>query len=275
MKKPLKKCPIEEVRAKYYQALAVFDDYCRTHQINYSLAFGSLIGAVREKRIIPWDTDIDVWMDREDYERFSLAKDYDPAYEIVTYHHPKHLSCFEIRVKIKGLYFCPTGFSRFRPKEMYVAIDVFEIDSFSCPVESIAKICKKTTRLERILSLKHPNYATTNRWTFLLHEIVRFLLLPISNKHLQKKHKRIVDSIYDQNGKNEFFPSTCPPKHGFGIMEKGSYCSNTVRATFGPIQAQITTKHDPILRQLYGDYMIPIDKNKGRETYFFLKEKGD
>ena len=275
MKKTFEKCSIEEVRTKYYQAFAVFDDYCRTHQMKYSLAFGSLIGAVREKRIIPWDTDIDVWMERDDYERFALAKDYDSAYEIVSYHHPKHLACFEIRVKIKGLYFCPSGFSHFRPKEMYVAIDVFEIDSFSCSAESIAAICKKTSKLERILSLKHPNYITTNRRTYLLHEIARVLLLPISNKWLQKRHQRIVNSVYDRHGKSEFFPSICSPKYGYGIMEKGSYCSDTVRTEFGPTQAQITTKYDPILRQIYGEYMIPVDKNKGQEAYFFLKEKDD
>lgn len=43
---------------------------CDAVEVNYYVAYGSLIGAVRHKGFIPWDDDFDVVMLRDDYEKF-------------------------------------------------------------------------------------------------------------------------------------------------------------------------------------------------------------
>lgn len=50
-----------------HEALFLFDDCLRKHNIPYTLAFGTLLGAIREHDFIPYDDDIDVSMSIEDY----------------------------------------------------------------------------------------------------------------------------------------------------------------------------------------------------------------
>lgn len=42
---------------------------CKKHDIKCSLAFGSLIGTVRHKGFIPWDDDLDVMFERDEYKK--------------------------------------------------------------------------------------------------------------------------------------------------------------------------------------------------------------
>lgn len=52
------------------EILDEIDAFCQQNGLRYSLAYGTLIGAVRHKGFIPWDDDIDLFMPRPDYDRF-------------------------------------------------------------------------------------------------------------------------------------------------------------------------------------------------------------
>ena len=59
-----------EMQLYELENLKDFDTFCRQHNICYSLAGGTLLGAVRHGGFIPWDDDIDVMLDRVNYEKF-------------------------------------------------------------------------------------------------------------------------------------------------------------------------------------------------------------
>ena len=51
------------------EILVAFDKFAREHHIEYSISYGTLIGAVRHKGFIPWDDDADIMMTREEWTK--------------------------------------------------------------------------------------------------------------------------------------------------------------------------------------------------------------
>ena len=60
----------EEIKKIQLEMLDEIDAFCRQHDIRYSLAFGTLLGAIRHKGYIPWDDDVDIIMPLPDMLRF-------------------------------------------------------------------------------------------------------------------------------------------------------------------------------------------------------------
>ena len=65
----MRELSLEEQKNLLTDILVDFDRVCRKNDIKYSIAYGTLLGAVRHKGFIPWDDDVDVLVTREEYER--------------------------------------------------------------------------------------------------------------------------------------------------------------------------------------------------------------
>lgn len=107
--------------------LKAVDSFCKNEGIRYSMAYGTLLGAVRHKGFIPWDDDIDLLMPRPDFERF-----------VSTFRHPRY-KCLYHRPGVKGDRFChffakveDTKTRSFQGKgstyEFGINLDIFPVD---------------------------------------------------------------------------------------------------------------------------------------------------
>ena len=65
----MKEMTIEEIKKVQLDILIYIDKICKENNIEYSLAYGTLLGAVRHKGFIPWDDDIDIILKRLEYNK--------------------------------------------------------------------------------------------------------------------------------------------------------------------------------------------------------------
>ena len=97
----------EEYQNIAFEILCEFDRICRQNSIQYYLAYGTLLGAVRDHGQIPWDYDIDVQISIDDRARMlnvlknKLGKDFYYSYLDNTPKYPAYC----IRIGKKGHHF--------------------------------------------------------------------------------------------------------------------------------------------------------------------------
>lgn len=64
---------LKDTHDKMLGILLAFDAFCRRHGISYSIADGTLLGALRHGDFIPWDDDADVMVTRPEYDKIRAA----------------------------------------------------------------------------------------------------------------------------------------------------------------------------------------------------------
>jgi lipopolysaccharide cholinephosphotransferase len=81
----MKSIDLEELKSIQLDIVQVMHNFCIENDIKYSLACGSLLGAVRHSGYIPWDDDIDVYLERTDYKKLIklFPKVYKGRYELI------------------------------------------------------------------------------------------------------------------------------------------------------------------------------------------------
>ena len=95
---------LTEVKKVELDILNVIHKICVDNNLRYSLAYGSLLGAIRHKGFIPWDDDVDIYMPREDYNKFLDILSKSPIEGYVLTKLEKDNDYINLFVKLKKLY---------------------------------------------------------------------------------------------------------------------------------------------------------------------------
>ncbi|HHD2823136.1 TPA: phosphorylcholine transferase LicD [Clostridium perfringens] len=98
-----KECSLKEAQYNMMDILDKVQEICEKNNIQYCLGDGSLLGAIRHRGFIPWDDDMDIWMLRDDFNKFiSIAKkELGDKYFLQTIDSDKYYNLYHIPCKVR------------------------------------------------------------------------------------------------------------------------------------------------------------------------------
>lgn len=123
---------IKRIQALEVKVLQEIDRICRENGIQYFLAGGTLLGAVRAGESIPWDDDLDIGMLREDFEKFRKVcpKELGPEFSYSSTFNSSGSHYTIDKVRLDGTYFS-TNYSNKNEFKDGIFIDILVYDKTS------------------------------------------------------------------------------------------------------------------------------------------------
>lgn len=261
-KKPMSMEEIQDVSLEILKKVA---DICEEQCLRYSLAWGTLIGAVRHHGFIPWDDDVDIQMPRPDYLKLK-------AYFL---EHSKEL--YPLRLFDEDVKGYPYLLARVSNDDyvidtdnekscgMGIFIDIYILDGTGDSFEEAWKYTSSTCKYPRLIFLstrKHYHFGTTKGWGKRILKIFVFLYAKLMGKsYFEKKLMNMIDK--NSYGKKEYVGcvSWCErPK--YAVIRKSEY-EDMIDFEFEKYKFKGPRLYDKYLRQWYGDYMqLPPEKDR-------------
>lgn len=266
----MKELTTKEIQETSLDILKDVHEFCVRNGIRYTLAYGTMIGAIRHKGFIPWDDDLDIMMPRPDYERFCRTYT-SPRYKVVCKENRKDCLIAFGRV-------CDTEktcISSFLPwirssEGLGVWIDIFPLDAVNGDMESLTATYDTLHRL----------FDGSKKARRSLRPLAREKSLSYNINTLKKRlfglFSRKPESYTDQiisiasripYGSTSYVAQLAMP----GIV--AAYDSAQVESfhltPFEDAEFFIADGYDSMLRKVYGDYMKlpPEDERVPQQDY--------
>ena len=171
--------------------LQEFDKFCREKNIHYSVAGGTLLGAIRHKGFIPWDDDIDVFVFREDYERLiRIAPDYfQGKYHFQSYINEKHYD--RPHAQLRNSETTAILESEIKNKKTFnqgIFIDIFPLDVWPKDNKKQKELLQRVIKQKRIIDgfVRYNQFANHSFFGVLKHFILKIVGLKKMIKHYSK-----------------------------------------------------------------------------------------
>lgn len=246
---------IRAIQKRGLEILLEVDRLCKTHQIQYFLEGGTLLGAVRHQGFIPWDDDVDIVMLRDDYEKFLQVapKALNERYFLQTYRTDPYFPFGFARVLDTKSQF-PDVKSKFKSG---FCLDIFPIDNASdLKVVHrwrifLMKVIQALSKSKINLDLN--NYQGVFTKIIVLMAAVIGKLFP--NRFLMWFQNRIATGSHQHRTKYKCIYSY--PYHFLNRLFPSEAYQEVDMLPFEGYHFPAPKGWDLILTELYGDYMTP------------------
>lgn len=236
---------INLIHKKLLELLLCFKSICEKENIWYSMAFGSVLGAIRHNGFIPWDTDADVVIWLPDVKRFREAFYKHKPFGIALSDYDNNPMCLQSH---DMLYF--------EEKQIVEGIHLDIYPLVGAPSEKYKQqfFTKYTHYADKIVRSKYKNINDCKKKNRIAVSIVKFIEYFIPDNIL-KANIKSRETKYDFKT-SEYFTvlandggwKECIPKY---VLEQ------TIDHYFEGVLFKIPLYWDEYLTRIYGDYMTP------------------
>lgn len=255
---------LNELHKIQLDILLDFSKFCEENDINYTIAYGSLIGAVRHKGFIPWDDDIDVVVPRQDYMKLvEIFNNRDSIYKLSSiYNNPDYPYC-QIKIQDTRTILIENNW-----RKIGINIDIFPLEGL--PSTKIIQYihlssCKILRHIIGYKKLIIKNQIKTSKKISLF--IIKLLLSQftlnyfinlldkLARKYSYVNSKYVANLVWGTYDFKEKFD-----KELFESFDKMEFEGNIF---------MVPADYKKILTQIYGDYMKLPPENTQKSHHHF------
>ena len=251
-----------KTKEKLYELFCEIDKICKENDIEYYIAGGTLIGAMRHKGFIPWDDDLDIMMTRKNYQKFiDYCKDNLPADRV--------FECQELNRGYHNMFGRYTDLSccALHQSQMYhtdaagYVIDILPLDAMPDKGETYDQYVKDLMLYSDLLN-PYPIYSF--RWNFNHTRYFRYRL-----KALFLGKKRVLKQLEDRMFCHDEDECDYLVMRWGGIpfiFDKSMYMGKRYEKLLD-VDAQVPFRTSDYLVWHYGDNWYMLPPNQEQQTH--------
>ena len=258
----------EEIKEVELGVMDYIHNLCQKENINYSLAYGTLLGAVRHKGYIPWDDDVDISLKRDEYDKLyqAVLRDNDPIYKVASWENDARYPypfyrVYDARTVYENNYIE-------NDIDLGICVDVFPFDYYADVNKEIAKL--DTYRRLSVYTLYGIHSKNAG-----LKNIIRYLLVLVFRLTRVKTWNKKMNLLSMQANDNDSIDYLMENKRTSTKFEK-TLLDKVMDSPFEDRTYKIPEASHQILSAIYGDDFMeipPVEKRIKHDDFVaYIKE---
>lgn len=258
----------EEIKEVELGVMDYIHKLCQKENINYSLAYGTLLGAVRHKGYIPWDDDVDISLKRDEYDKLyqAVLRDNDPIYKVASWENDARYPypfyrVYDARTVYENNYIE-------NDIDLGICVDVFPFDYY-------ADVNKEMVKLDTYRRLSVYTLYGIHSKNAGLKNIIRYLLVLVFRLTRVKTWNKKMNLLSMQANDNDSIDYLMENKRTSTKFEK-TLLDKVMDSPFEDRTYKIPEASHQILSAIYGDDFMeipPVEKRVKHDDFVaYIKE---
>lgn len=261
---------LRELQLAILDIFKEIEKICITHDIQYFLIGGTLLGAVRHKGFIPWDDDLDIGMTRENYDKFlKIATDELPDNLFLQTYETEPNTPFDFaKVRKNGTVFIE-NYCRNLDIHQGIYVDIFPYNNIPDDI----KLRKKQHLMVQLWSnlfiaksltgSSIPQKTVIGKIKVLIRYVLHYLLKPISKDFLFNN----LESAYQKYNDKKCEAKSIIKLPSFKVSNEDII--NLEQVEFEGLLCSCPRDPKKQLKKQYGDFMKlpPLEDRVGHRPY--------